>query len=61
MAHELQQTQQHFNNSRQAGVMGFPTLVFQHDKNHQFLSRGYANYQQIQQQLDSLLKEDSNT
>ncbi|MFV1983023.1 MAG: DsbA family protein [Thiohalomonadales bacterium] len=51
-----EQTQQHFSNTRQAGVLGFPTLVFQHEKKHQFLSRGYANYQKIQQQLDSLLK-----
>jgi len=50
------QTQQHFKNSSQAGVMGFPTLVFQHDKNHQFLSRGYATYDKIKQQINSLLK-----
>ncbi len=51
-----QQTQQHFKNSRQAGVLGFPTLVFQHEKQHHFLSRGYANYTKIKQQLDTLLK-----
>ncbi len=50
-----QQTQQHFKNTRQAGVLGFPTLVFQHEKQHQFLSRGYASYPQIKKQLDSLL------
>ncbi len=51
-----QQTQQHFGNSRQAGVKGFPTLVFQHDKKHQFLSRGYAIYDHIKIQIDALLK-----
>ncbi len=51
-----EQTQQHFSNTRQAGVLGFPTLVFQYEKKHHFLSRGYADYQQIQLQLDSLLK-----
>ena len=50
-----QQTQQHFKNTRQAGVLGFPTLVFQHEKQHQFLSRGFATYSQIKQLLDSLL------
>jgi len=52
----IKNTQQHFTNSRQAGVRGFPTLVFQHEKNHVFLSRGYATYQQIFTQLDNLLK-----
>ncbi|VAX01713.1 Thioredoxin [hydrothermal vent metagenome] len=51
------QTKQHFANSRSAGVLGFPTLVFQHGKNHQFLSRGYASFEIIQQQLDTLLNE----
>ncbi len=51
-----EQTQQHFKNTRQAGVLGFPTLVFQHEKQHLFLSRGFATYPQIKQQLDSLLK-----
>jgi len=54
-----EQTQQHFSNSRQAGVLGFPTLVFQQNKQHRFLSRGYASYQEIKQQLDSSLQETS--
>ncbi len=51
-----QQTQQHFTNTRSAGVLGFPSLVFQQDKKHQFLSRGYASYEMIQHQLDELLE-----
>ncbi len=51
-----QQTKQHFINTRSAGVLGFPSLVFQHGKKHQFLSRGYASYEIIQHQLDELLE-----
>lgn len=40
-------TWEHFKRSRQAGVQGFPTLIWQHGKEVETLSRGYLPWENV--------------
>lgn len=44
-------TQEHFKRSRQAGVQGFPSLIWQQGKNIDTLSRGYLPWEEIAELL----------
>jgi len=50
-----QKTRQHFQGARQAEVRGFPSLVLQCDNEHQFISRGYRPYTELQPVIESWL------
>lgn len=45
----------HFQQTRQAGVQGFPTLILNKNKKHHILTRGYQSYENISVNLDNLL------
>jgi len=40
-------TWRHFRQTRQAGVRGFPTLIWQHDEQVQVLCQGYATHERL--------------
>ena len=45
-------TQEHFKRSRQMGVQGFPSLVWQHDTQTETLSRGYLPWENIAELIE---------
>ena len=48
-------TRKHFARSRNAGIQGFPTLVWQHGNDVELLSAGYQPYEPLAGKLDELL------
>jgi len=48
-------THEHFKRSRQAGVQGFPTLIWQQGKQTETLCRGYRSWEDMQAMLDQRL------
>ena len=48
-------TKEHFMRSRQAGIQGFPSLIWQQDKNVETLSRGYLPWENISKLIDQRL------
>ncbi len=50
-------TQEHFKRSRQAGVQGFPSLIWQHDKQIDTLSRGFLAWKNIAELIHQRLSE----
>ena len=48
-------TQRQFMRTRQAGVQGFPTLVWHHEDNVELLTAGYISYEILATKLDKLL------
>jgi putative protein-disulfide isomerase len=48
-------TLEHFKRSRQAGVQGFPTLIWQQGKQTETLCRGYRSWEDIQSMIDQRL------
>lgn len=49
-------TQEHFKRSRQAGVQGFPTLIWQRGKHTETLCRGYRSWEDMQAMIEQRLK-----
>jgi len=45
----------HFEQTRQAGVQGFPTLILNNNKKHHVLTRGYQSYEVVSENLDNIL------
>ena len=52
-------TRKHFMRTRQAGVNGFPTLIWQYGDDVELLSAGYATYESLAPKLDGLLAKSS--
>lgn len=50
-------TQQHFQRTRQAGVNGFPTTVWQHGEQVELLAAGYTPYETIAEKIEQKLKD----
>jgi putative protein-disulfide isomerase len=50
-------TQLHFQNTRQAEVRGFPTLVLNTESDFKKISTGYGTFDVLSQQIDSWLQE----
>ena len=50
-------TQLHFQNTRQAEVRGFPTLVLNTESDFKKISTGYSTFDVLSQQIDSWLQE----
>lgn len=48
--------QQHFQRTRQAGVRGFPTVIWQQDEKIDILSNGYVPYEMLIENIDNKLK-----
>ena len=48
-------TQKHFARTRNAGIQGFPTLVWQYGDEVELLTAGYLPYEQLAGKLDELL------
>jgi putative protein-disulfide isomerase len=49
-------TREHFKRSRQAGVKGFPTLIWQHGEQIETLCRGYSSWEDMQAILEQRLE-----
>jgi len=52
-------TQKHFARTREAGIGGFPTLVWQHADEVELLTAGYSPYEALAGKLDELLAKTS--
>ena len=50
-------TQLHFQHTRQAGVMGFPTLVINVGKEFKKISSGYRSFDELKLEIDDWLQE----
>ena len=50
-----EQTQLHFERSREFGVKGFPTLILQNQLGDHVLARGYCNHDELKNKIDELL------
>jgi len=50
-------TQEHFKRSRQAGVQGFPSLIWQQGKEIETLSRGYLPWEKIVELLNQRISQ----
>ncbi len=48
-------TQTHFQQSRQAGIVGFPTVVLQNGADYTLLTRGYRPFSDIKPEIDAWL------
>lgn len=51
-------TQEHFKRSRQAGVQGFPSLIWQQEKQIETLSRGFLPWEKISELLSQRLAQE---
>ena len=49
-------TQQHFRRSRQAGVRGFPTVIWQNGETVELLNNGFVPYEMLAESIDEKLK-----
>ncbi|MDX5151617.1 MAG: DsbA family protein [Acidiferrobacterales bacterium] len=52
-------TQKHFTRTREAGIRGFPTLIWQYGDEVDLLSAGYSPYEPLARKLDELLAKTS--
>ena len=52
-------TQEHFQHSQQAGIRGFPSLIWQQGNKHEILSRGYLPWEDIAGRLNQRLSQGS--
>ena len=52
-------TQKHFARTRNAGVRGFPTLVWQYGNDVELLTAGYLPYEPLARKIDELLAKNS--
>lgn len=53
--HARQKTRQHFEQTYQAGIRGFPTVVLQNDAGFRLLTYGYAPLEQLAPRVDAWL------
>jgi len=51
-----QATQQHFEGTHQAGISGFPALVWQDEKNMEKLCSGYVSFEKLSEDINKRLK-----
>jgi putative protein-disulfide isomerase len=51
-----EKTYGHFQKAREFGVRGFPSLVLQTDERYHLITNGYRSFEDIQSELDPLLK-----
>jgi putative protein-disulfide isomerase len=52
-----QRTRGHFQQARQTGIRGFPTVVLQNDAGYTLLAGGYRPFAELQPELDAWLAE----
>jgi putative protein-disulfide isomerase len=50
----IQKTSEDYQYSNQLGVNGFPTVMYQDEKNLLVLSRGYSSFDEMKQRIDSI-------
>jgi len=50
-------TQQHFQQTRQAEVRGFPTLIMNSGSEFKKISAGYSSFENLRQEIDGWLKD----